>query len=351
MRVESHDQASIRAGSQAGGTSIRPKEMLDYILNFRVVEGSIKEPTGLLSIPEEREHLLVSTPKMSEAKGWHASNTPNSLIEKMGHLSPEETTIQKRVIDTPISMSLWKKVDSSLKKSRHLTSSPQGSLFQNSDQKGVILPKHVYTMAPVMEPSYTMGEGLHFPDLENNHYDYPFWNRISAEQQFAKTLYPFENIGFGEERAQASFALPLDTKQEARKSEEGCNCRNTKCLKLYCECLRKGNFCNNCNCTGCENHATSDYRKERVRVIEKKNPHAFKPIIVADKNNDKMKIHNKGCNCRRSNCLKNYCECHQFGVLCSEYCKCFECKNLKKEGQAPRAKRTEEGKENRRGKL
>ncbi|KAJ4956967.1 hypothetical protein NE237_013750 [Protea cynaroides] len=141
---------------------------------------------------------------------------------------------------------------------------------------------------------------------------------------------------------------PKKGRQKASYNNENegckrCNCKRSKCLKLYCECFAAGVYCADpCACQECFNKPEyEDTVVETRQQIESRNPLAFAPKIVqrvsessANSGEDINRMtpssarHKRGCNCKRSLCLKKYCECYQSGVGCSEACRCEGCKNV-----------------------
>jgi Tesmin/TSO1-like CXC domain, cysteine-rich domain len=86
-----------------------------------------------------------------------------------------------------------------------------------------------------------------------------------------------------------------------------CNCKKSRCLKLYCECFAARLYCDGCNCKDC--HNTPEYEPEREKAVSQalsKNRAAFDPRIAEE--------HNMGCKCRRSQCLKKYCEVRRIAL-------------------------------------
>ena len=108
--------------------------------------------------------------------------------------------------------------------------------------------------------------------------------------------------------------------EQYKKKEEKCKCKNSQCLKLYCECFSNGRTCNNCFCLGCKNTIENEeIRKTIYNEIISKNPKAIQKI--------KSVKRSWTCHCKNSNCKKNYCDCFQNGKYCSSKCKCVDCQN------------------------
>jgi hypothetical protein len=132
----------------------------------------------------------------------------------------------------------------------------------------------------------------------------------------------------------ASFCSPaIQTKKNAvqnispalseNSTPSHCNCKKSKCLKLYCECFAALRYCNNCKCADCNNRPeTEQARQVAIQVTRDRNAGAFESKVST------VQGHSTGCNCKKSQCLKKYCECFEGEAFCGDNCKCITCQNF-----------------------
>jgi hypothetical protein len=69
-----------------------------------------------------------------------------------------------------------------------------------------------------------------------------------------------------------------------------CNCKKTKCLKLYCECFANGEVCSSeCNCNDCCNNVGQiKVRSNAIESILRRDSDAFNSKFLV--NNSTLKV-------------------------------------------------------------
>ena len=136
-----------------------------------------------------------------------------------------------------------------------------------------------------------------------------------------KNIKFFQDLNLKEKKMSIDLNDDYYNNNNENKKIIGCNCKNSGCLKRYCECFTRMKYCDlNCQCKNCFNKI--EYEKERGEAIQNyimKSPISFKKI--------NLDVNNLTCFCKKSNCLKKYCECFQLGMKCTSNCKCIDCKN------------------------
>lgn len=123
---------------------------------------------------------------------------------------------------------------------------------------------------------------------------------------------------------------PLKTREIRKKRKYTCcNCKNSHCLKMYCECYRSQGACSShCKCKDCYNTVKLNKTKQDIRQTEKR-----KDVFIKLRK-DQVRLTGprartkSSCKCKKSNCLKKYCECFALGKGCSSACECQDCKNI-----------------------
>jgi len=152
---------------------------------------------------------------------------------------------------------------------------------------------------------------------------------------FPVEVYPTTNYGFTTSKNIEMMKTSKNLEIRVR-----CTCEKSKCLKKYCECYSKGLKCSKdtCKCVNCHNtikvkNLEEEHNKENLNLENL--PNVYKEFSnltdgLLKKKRNKEKHQEAFCNCTKSKCNKQYCECFKKNKTCNIFCRCISCLNKEK---------------------
>ena len=158
-------------------------------------------------------------------------------------------------------------------------------------------------------------------NIENISYDnYEYNNSFSGFSPINQTTSNLKKTFQKSYSNNNKYIILSNGQKQLDKNSLTCTCKNSSCLKFYCECFSNGTYCQNCSCINCKNtYEFESLRQEKYKNIIERNPKAIHQINSIKKSFT--------CNCKNSNCSKKYCDCFQSGKRCTSKCKCINCLN------------------------
>ncbi|XP_075717315.1 protein lin-54 homolog [Rhinoderma darwinii] len=277
-----------------------------------------------IQVPGSKFHYVRLVTTSTANSSTPSTQNPSTSTQPLQHAKPMVVNTNSVRMSVPIvsAQAVKHVAPKTINTPIVTTSQPQQRLLMPATPLAQIQPN--LTNLPVLTPAPGSGN-LGYAVLPAQY----------VTQQFPHSSYvsiASNAVLSGTQNSQNQPRVPLNgimSTEATNRPRKPCNCTKSLCLKLYCDCFANGEFCNNCNCTNCYNNLEHENdRQKAIKACLDRNPEAFKPKIGKGKEGESDRRHSKGCNCKRSGCLKNYCECYEAKIMCSSICKCIGCKNF-----------------------
>jgi hypothetical protein len=260
------------------------------------------------------------------------SNTGFLARKEAPYLKQERTSIEKnnqRAFTESIAMQITSKPNKFANLTKKSIGSQQNPLLQNMTEQEEI--------QNTSKNASLRWEGAKYPTRTQIESEFQEFSSVYNELSSTTNMY----LDIGKRRktgatptVQHDFTQTHSDSKTKQMKEQGeelkikCTCKKSKCLKLYCECFAKQGFCgDSCECTDCFNKEEfHELRSHFLKETVDKNPNAFKSKYKTIPD-ESLTLHIRGCHCKKTGCLKRYCECFLANTKCTALCKCTTCKN------------------------